>query len=68
MFKINCPAFSHFWSKSDHSFFDWCKNINIFQEQFFPRKYDKNMGFLTKNLKGWTVKPETFHEDKTDQS
>ena len=28
----------------------------------------KNMAFFDKNLKGWTVKPEIFHEDKTDRS
>ena len=28
----------------------------------------KNMAFFTKQLKGWTVKAEIFHEDKTHQS
>ena len=50
-------------------FFDLCKTVNIFQEKYLFRKYDKKYGiFLTKNLKGWTVKPEILYEDKTDQS
>ena len=31
IFKGNCLAFAHFWSKSD-SFFDWCIT------KYFPRK------------------------------
>ena len=66
IFNCNCLASAHFWLISDKSFSDWCKTVNIFQGKYL---WWKRWNFLTKkNLKGWTAKPEMFHEDKTDQS
>ena len=66
--KSKCLVFAQFWSKSDNSFFDWCKTVNILVEKYFPHKYDDKYGiFFTKNLKGWTVKPEILHEDTRGQ-
>ena len=57
------------WSKWDKIFFYWCKTINILQEKYFPHKYNKKCHFFyKKNVKGWTVKAEIFHEDKRGQS
>ena len=38
--KSKCLVFAQFWSKSDNSFFDWCKTVNILVEKYFPHKYD----------------------------
>ena len=46
IFRSNCLFFAHFWSKSDHSFFHWCKTVNIFQEKYVFRKYDKKYGIF----------------------
>ena len=68
MFKSNCLAFAYFWSKYDNSFFDWCKTVNICNENIPSANMKRKWYFLTENLKGWTVKPGIFHEDKTYQS
>ena len=53
-------AFTHFWSECD-DFLYWCKTVNI----FLP-KHDKHIAYFDKerNLKGWIVQTDIFHEDK----
>ena len=47
--KSKCLVFAQFLSKSNNSFFDWCKTANILIEKYFLRKYDQIFGiFLTK--------------------
>ena len=46
IFKSNGLAFAHFWSKSDDSFFGWCKTVNIFQGKYLFRKYDEKYGIF----------------------
>ena len=43
MFKSNCLAFIHFWADTDNSFFDWCKTVNISQENYILHKSDKKV-------------------------
>ena len=63
VYKSNWLASTHFWSKFEDIF---CAAVNILQEIFF-RKYDKTISFFKINMKGWNIKPEIFHEDKTDE-
>ena len=45
------------------------ENCKYFQRQIFVTQiFSKIWHFLTENLKGWTVRPEILHKDKTDQS
>ena len=66
--KSKCLVFAQFWSKSNNSFFDWCKTVNILIEKYFLREYDQIVGIFWQNLKGWTDRPEIFHEDIRGQS
>ena len=64
--KSKCLVFAQFWSKSNKSFSDWCTTVNILVEKYFL--YDKYLAFFWQNVKGWTDRPEIFHEDKRGQS
>ena len=46
MFKSHCLAFTHFWADTDNSFFDWCKTVNISQENYILHKSDKKCDYI----------------------
>ena len=46
MFKSHCLAFTHFWADTDTSFFDWCKTVNISQENYILHKSDKKCDYI----------------------
>ena len=46
----------------------WCESVNVLQEKYFFRLYEKEICRLKKNMMGWNSKPEIFHEDKTHES
>ena len=46
--KSNRLVFGQLWSKSDNSFFDWCKTVNILQANSFFANMMKNVAFLDK--------------------
>ena len=50
--KSKCLVSAQFWSKSDNSFFDWCKTVNILVEKYFPHKYDDKYGIFYKKPNG----------------
>ena len=60
-FRFYSPALHVFWSKMLY-FLAYLRKTNFLANMI------KNMGFVYKNLKGWTVKPEILCEDKTDPS
>ena len=59
--KSKCLVFAQFWSKSDNSFFDWCKTVNILVEKYFPHKYDDKYGiFLQKTWRAGLWNPKFY--------
>ena len=65
--KSKCLVFAQFWSKSNNSFFDWCKTVNILLEKYFFTQIWSDIWHFWQNLNSWTDKPAIFHEDRRGQ-
>ena len=58
-----------FWSKRAHSFFKWCKTVNIFEWIFGLINFFKYLwNYLQKNMKGWSGKHEILCAEQSDRA